>query len=922
MKSRLSKTFALIFCLLLAAAVPAAAAPAPAEPQAWAPGKVGRQNATQMLQFIANAGQLADGARYQVQGSSTALFLADDAIWITLFDKETLAAVRAQSPLTASHGFRADHPQPDRRSHPIRGVNLKISFVGASARPVLEPFDRQETRASYFRGAQENWRSDVAVWGGVRYRNLYPGVDLELSGAQGRLAQRIIAQPWADLSAVRLRVEGAQGQRIEGDELRLTTEVGELALPLLSVQTSDGQPLRPGASAPSIEGAEIIAPFAHAQEHTGAVAPQAAADLSFATYVGGMFDDEAWDIAIDGNGASYITGNTFSPNFPTTSGAWDTSCGNDGSCDYDGTYFYYDAFITKINAAGTAPAYSTFIGGNGGDFGEAIAVDSNGAAYITGYTFSSDFPVPRAHPEAPASARAGFAKGQLSVRSSASAARSPAIIANGTDDIFIMKLNPSGTQIVYTQLLYTDDPSQNIYNYDEGYDIAVDANRNAYVTGLTGYDSYDGFVAKLDPNGTLIYGPIFGGSNDDWGSGIAVDGSGNTYITGRTVSTDYPLTNNAYDSQCGDDGQCDYDGSYYYDMILSGITADGQFFFYSTYLGGNNGDAGFDIAVDGSNRVYVTGYTYSTNFVTTSGAHDRTFNGLYDAFAMKLNFNGSPPLYSTFLGSSSAEYGRSIAVDNVGNAYITGKTFADGFPTTLGAYDETFNGASDAFVSKLNGTGGLTYSTFLGGSSTDQGNSIAVLGNGASIFVAGLTSSGNFPVTNNTSYAGNTCGADPNSHSCYDVFVAKISPVGGSPTGTRSYLPLMARLAAPACDPFEPNNDRKTNAVGIQIDTSYPAKICANDDEDNYYFDLQRNAKPTITLDLPTKLRGKTSIWLYDQLNLDVSMCGYGGSQVLSRIVVSACPSLAPGRYIVRIYTDNILTDYDNVNPYTLLVTT
>ena len=140
--------------------------------------------------------------------------------------------------------------------------------------------------------------------------------------------------------------------------------------------------------------------------------------------------------------------------------------------------------------------------------------------------------------------------------------------------------------------------------------LTVDANRNAYVTGLTGYDSYDGFVAKLDASGTLLYGPIFGGSNDDWGSGIAVDGSGNTYITGRTVSTDYPTTGNAYDSQCGDDGQCDFDGSYYYDMILTGITADGQFLFYSTYLGGNNGDAGFDIAVDGSSRVYVTGYTY------------------------------------------------------------------------------------------------------------------------------------------------------------------------------------------------------------------------------------------------------------------------------------------------------------------------
>jgi hypothetical protein len=351
-----------------------------------------------------------------------------------------------------------------------------------------------------------------------------------------------------------------------------------------------------------------------------------------------------------------------------------------------------------------------------------------------------------------------------------------------------------------------------------------------------------------------------------------------------------------------------------------------NFIAYSTYLGGNNGDAAFSLAIDKNRNLYIGGYTYSANFPVTAGAYDRTFGKVYDAFVVKIATTGAPPAYSTYLGGSSSEYVRGIAVDGNGSAYVTGRTFSPEFPFTPGAFDTTYNGAVDAFAVKLNPAGSaLAYSTFLGGSSTDEGRGIAISPNGATVYVAGLTSSANFPTTPNAydrSYAGNTCGADPASHPCYDVFVAKFTPTGGAGRVTRVFNPIARIYSSPPCDAYELNNERRNNPHELAVSFAIRARLCRNDEEDNYYFDLARNAAPTITVDLPPALRGKTSIWIYDQDNLDNEICGYGDTQPLARITISNCGNRAPGRYIVRLYTDNSNTVYDNVGLYMLRVTT
>jgi hypothetical protein len=272
---------------------------------------------------------------------------------------------------------------------PRRGVHLKLSFPGSNPHPRLEPFDRLDTHVSYFIGSDPvKWRADVPVWGGVRYVDLYPGIDLEMTSESGQMVQRVVARDGADLNAMRLRVEGADkmellpslgGRGAGGEVLRLTAALGEYTLPLLQVAGAASAEL----PRPIITGNQIASPFAT----SAASIPQSAIqnpqsnDLLYATFLGRSDWDDGRGIVIHASGAAYVTGYTESSDFPTTPGAFDTSYNSNG-----------DAFVAKLNGTGSALTYATFLGGSSGDWSEDIAIDSSGAAYVTGYTESSDFP--------------------------------------------------------------------------------------------------------------------------------------------------------------------------------------------------------------------------------------------------------------------------------------------------------------------------------------------------------------------------------------------------------------------------------------------------------------------------------------------------------------------------------------------------
>jgi hypothetical protein len=671
------------------------------------------------LMFIENVGQFDQRARFQVRGGNAILWLAEDGLWVTV--------AKGVNPSTGS------------------GHRLKLSFVGANPRPRIEPFNRLETRVSYFIGHDPaKWRADVPVWGGVRYVDLYPGVDLEVTGDGGRWAwQLAIHNSQFAVSNVRLQVEGAEALTLDGDHLRLATALGEYTLPLLQAVGTAGANL----VTPTVTGNQVALPFASATpnpqlvlspvEVSATANPQSdASDLLYSTLLGGSDGDRGYAIAVDGTGSAYVTGSTYSSDFPTTTGAFDTS--HNGS---------YDAFVVKVNAGGTGLTYATFLGGSAADYGRGITVDGAGSVYATGSTQSSDFPI---------------TAGAFDTSH------------NGGYDAFVVKVSAAGTGLAYATFLGGSD-------WDWGYAITVDGAGNAYVTGYTQSSNFpttagafdtsldgdrDPFVAKVNASGTeLAYATFLGGSSYDEGYAIAVDGTGSAYVTGWTWSSDFPTTVGAFDTI--------FEGSS--DAFVVKMNAPGTGLAYATFLGGSSGD-GWDsaIAVDGVGNAYVTGSTSSSDFPTTTGAFDTSHNGSSDAFVVKMNASGTELTYATFLGGSTADYGRGITVDGVGSAYVTGFTSSSDFPTTTGAFDTSHNGVSDVFVVKVNAGGTeLAYATFLGGSRRDWGCAIAVDGAG-SAYMTGWTEFSDFPTT---------AGAFDISYNGYeDAFVTKISTGEVTPT--------------------------------------------------------------------------------------------------------------------------------------------
>jgi hypothetical protein len=406
-------------------------------------------------------------------------------------------------------------------------------------------------------------------------------------------------------------------------------------------------------------------------------------------------------------------------------------------------------------------SYSTYLGGsqgNGNDSGSKIAVDSQGNVYVTGQTGSTDFPTKNAF---------------------------NSTYGSGGFLAFVTKLNPAASGDA--SLIWSTYLGGNEGQGEFGNGIAVDLRGNVYVTGVSRASDFpttnnalsrtlsglsDAFVTKLNATGnSLLYSTYLGGSSSgDFGRGIAVDLRGNIYVTGDTSSSDFP-TKNAFTSNFGG-GPIDS----FVTKLNPSASGDASLV-YSTYVGGNGIDLGSAIAVDLQGNAYVTGLTTSTDFPTKNG-FDHTFIGGVDnseAFVIKVNptvSGAASMVYSTYLGGSNSEFGRDIAVDLRGNAYITGSTSSSDFPIK-NAFDSALPGLQDAFVTKLNpavsGSSSLVWSTYLGGSTgSDEGFGIAVDQKG-NAYVIGSTNSSDFPVKN---------AFDSTVGGIYDAFVSKLNATG------------------------------------------------------------------------------------------------------------------------------------------------
>jgi uncharacterized protein (TIGR02597 family) len=345
----------------------------------------------------------------------------------------------------------------------------------------------------------------------------------------------------------------------------------------------------------------------------------------------------------------------------------------------------------------------------------------------------------------------------------------PEVIRWRFEGIERLEVNAAGDLLVFTPLGAIRQQRPLLYQEIEGARREV-AGRYALHNGcevsfeIAGYDRSRTLV--IDP--VLGFSTALGGGGDEQGSAIAMDAAGSVYVTGFTESLDYPTTVGALDG--GISGVLD--------AFVTKLTPSGGAVVYSTYLGGSGEEQGFSIAVDSAGQAYVTGFTDSNDFPTTSGAFDRTFGGLMDAFVAKLNANGSALLYSTFLGGSEFEIGLGIALDAQRHAYVTGETDSSNFPKTTGALDATLGGSSDAFVTKLSTNGSaLVYSTYLGGALTNAAGSArecgcAIAVHGSNAFVAGFTDAVDFPATPGA--------FDSTLSGATDAFVAQLNSAGNA----------------------------------------------------------------------------------------------------------------------------------------------
>jgi hypothetical protein len=632
-----------------------------------------------------------------------------------------------------------------------KGAALRLELTGAdpAARPVGQ--ERLPGVVNVLRGDDPaKWVTGAPTFARVRYHDVYPGIDLAWYGThEGRLEYDFIVRPGADPSAIGLELEGARRVSLaDSGALRIETAAGTLVQrPPVAYQQIAGERRRV-ESRYELSGRSVHISVGDYDRDRPLVIDPA---LVYSTFLGGGGFDLGFGIAVDGTGSAYVAGFTGSADFPTTPGAFDTT--------YNGADL--DAFVTKLDPAGSSLLYSTFLGGESNDLGTGIALDGGGSAYVVGATASSNFPT---------------TPGAFDTSH------------NGNEDAFVTKLDATGSALAYSTYLGGRSP-QGSAREDVGIGIAIDASGSAYVAGRTesatfpttpgAFDtSYNGgadaFVTKLDPAGSsLLYSTFLGGGGFDNGIGIALDGGGSAYVVGSTDSADFPTTPAAFDTT--------FNGGFT-DAFVTKLDPAGSSLLYSTFLGGAVRDAGDGIALDGGGSAYVVGSTDSSNFPTTPGAFDTTFNGGDDAFVTKLDPPGSTLLYSTFLGGPSTDSGTAIDIDRAGRAYVTGHTSSSSFPTTAGAFDTTYNGGGDAFVTTLDPAGSsLLYSTFLGGASSDVGHGIAIDGRGFA-YVAGFTGSTNFPTTPGA--------FDTTFNGVFDAYAAKLDVgVGPGPPATLTLEP-------------------------------------------------------------------------------------------------------------------------------------
>ncbi|MEW6666602.1 MAG: SBBP repeat-containing protein [Thermodesulfobacteriota bacterium] len=730
------------------------------------------------IPFIANQGQAGEDVSFYARTFNGNFFVTRDGEMVYEVGRGKREVGRGKSERGARNselgtGNSLSTPPPFEKGDRggFQPVVLKERLLNAKV-IVPQGTDRAETKVNYYIGNDKaKWKADVPTFNAVFIGRVYDNIDLSLR-AYGRKVEKVFTvHPGGRVGDIRLGFDGATSLKTNAaGELEVQIPPGpplpkggedvRLALPNGGGRSGDPIGSEVGnetAPSPPLskrgdrgDFVRFSAPIAFQEINGKRREVQVAYDvrgekeyrfrvgeydrmnaliidpkLVFSTYLGGSSTDSGQRIALDGSGNIYVVGITQSADFPTRNAYQGSNQGDS------------DAFVTKLNSSGSSILYSTYLGGSGGDQGVTIAIDYSGNAYVAGYTSSNNFPTLNPY------------QGGLQ---------------GGDTDIFVTKLD-SGGGLVYSTYIGGNGTEVAYANF-------VDSSGNVFITGYTTSANFptvlpyqaanqggtDAFVTKLNSTGdNLVYSTYLGGGGYDHGQGIAVDSSGNANITGYTDSNNFP-TMAPY--------QASFQGGTY-DAFVTKLTSAGGLA-YSTYLGGSGLDKAECIALDNSLNIYVKGSTTSNNFPTLNPYQGGNAGG-NDVFVTKFNPSGSALIYSTYFGGTGddyGDYGKQLAVDSLGNAFISGRTNSTNLPTKNPIQGNS-GGGWDAFVSRLAPSGkDLAFSTYLGGSGNDYAMGIAE--HMGDVYIVGLAST-NFPLQKpyQVTYGGGTS----------DAFVTKISPV-------------------------------------------------------------------------------------------------------------------------------------------------
>ncbi len=636
------------------------------------------------LRFEQNVGQTSERFDSLARGPGYAVYVAGGEMRIAL----RTAAARGDSPVRGAGNTQRKKARGEGEG--MSATMLQFTLRGANAKAEKQFSVPLEGATNYMQGRDPaGWHLNVPSYAKLEYRAIYPGVDVIYHGDRRQLEHDFVIAPGSDPKVIEWAVSGLDKMEVNtAGDLNLLTKAGLLRMPKAIAYQNLPSGRKEVTVDYELRGTNRVGFTLGIYDSSVPLVIDPV--LYYSTFLGGSDYDEAYGVAVDGTGNAYVTGVTFSTNFPTAA-ALRPGKSADG-----------DAFVAKLNPAGSALVYCTYLGGNGYDEGGAIAVDGTGAAYVAGLTYSTNFPLQ--------SAAQNFNA--------------------GGGDAFLTKIASNGASLVYST--YLGDTG-----YDAASAVAVSSAGIAIIGGtreIPTHPDSDGFVAKFTTAGSAItYNKTVGGTGADAVYGVAMDTAGNAYLTGETESRDFPLTAGAYDVT--------YNGAG--DAFIAKLNSSGTTYQYSTFLGGSRAEKAYAIAVDTAGNAYVTGETESSDFPLVSAYQSALHTG-GDAFVTKLNTTGTALVYSTCFGGANLDFGTGIAVDAGNAAHVTGYTASLDFPSVRSSQAAN-GGGGDAFVARFVAAGNtLIYSTFVGGTDTDYANAIAVDSSQVS-YIAGYTVSADYP---------------------------------------------------------------------------------------------------------------------------------------------------------------------------------